>query len=519
LFFFTEIPLFAQEFPPPAEQAPPEPDKAESPLEKAVQDGEKGASPVYVIRDIVFNSAGRTQPFALMYHGEFRIGERISGAENLEKYIQKKTQLLLNQRVLSTVSVDYAAGDAGEDGLIPVDLFITTTDTWNIIALPYAKFDDNTGFELTLKARDYNFLGAMSPLRIDLGYTLDEDYLWDFSKGSFNFMIDSNTPFKALGYNWNFNFDHYFSFIHNEPLYYKNVTGLSMELPYERTTFTFGFDENIIFNEENEDKYEADYGKRFEGGYMSSELYASWKIPLGFTIGHFGELNYIPKIAGKINYRPGGDVDVPRKGPTGTFSHTIGFGQIDWKGNYRDGLEIEVKNSNEYNFFKEKWEKEISFSGTGHFFLARIFGVSSRLQYRHWFDEPYDNGGDALRGIRNNDVYADYMLSLNMDFPFRLLRLYPSELFNNNNLRLFDFELHTSPFIDLALVRDPIYDISLSPEELLYSGGIEFIIFPAFMRSIYLRISVGFNLRKFMETKTIPAGNDRELFIGLEHHY
>ena len=55
---------------------------------------------VYYIRNIDFDSTGRTRPVALLRMGEFKTGERITGEAALEDYVNKKNQLLYNQRVL-----------------------------------------------------------------------------------------------------------------------------------------------------------------------------------------------------------------------------------------------------------------------------------------------------------------------------------------------------------------------------------------------------------------------------------
>ncbi|MDR2144058.1 MAG: hypothetical protein LBP29_06790, partial [Treponema sp.] len=129
---------------------------------------------IYVISGFDFSVKGRTRPFAIINNGEFRAGEEIRGLANLEKYVKDKTQLLVNQRVLEKAGIEYTLSDPGDDGKIPVRLFISVEDTWNIIAVPYPKYDTNSGFELIIKARDYNFFGTMSALRLDLGYKYDE---------------------------------------------------------------------------------------------------------------------------------------------------------------------------------------------------------------------------------------------------------------------------------------------------------------------------------------------------------
>jgi hypothetical protein len=494
---------------------------------------------LYYIRNIDFNITGRTRPFALIYHGELQKNERIRGRENLEKYRLDKIQKLYNNRVLDSVDVQYILDQPDADGSVPVDLLIITKDTWNIIALPRPQLDDNNGFDLTIKARDYNFLGTMSPLRIDFGYQLDPEYVHSgfFSnmlKGSFNFMVDTDMPFNLWGYNWNLNFDHTFSYVYHDifqesHFYYKNTSGISMELPYRFTTFTVGFDESIVTGEENADRYKDDYGYYFsDTWYMSSALYGLWKIPTGIPVGNFGELIYTPKIAGNINYRPMGDIGELRKGPSLKLSHDIGFGKIDWIGNYRKGLEASIENGNEYNFYKHRWIETLSLSSTGHLPVTSWFGVSGRFQYRYWFNDYNTEAGDVLRGIFNKSLSADSIMSLNMDFPFKILDFTPSIWFHRPRLRFFDLEFHLSPFLDMALLHgweasqdDKSFkeNIRFSPRDIQVSGGLELIVFWRFMRSLYLRISYGLDLREWGKTGKLPGGNKKEFFFGIGHHY
>lgn len=496
-------------------------------------------SAVYVIRDFNFNVIGRTRPFAIMYQGEFKRDEEFQGIDSLEKYIRDKTQHLLNQRVLEEASITYTLGEAERDGKIPVNLLITIKDTWNIIAVPYPKYDSNTGFELIIKARDYNFFGTMNPLRIDLGYKYDES-----GKNSVVFEIDSDTPFRALGYNWNLDFDHVFSYRPDveEPFYYKNATGLSMELPFRRTTFTFGFEESFLFNEENSDRNKArGYGNFQNGPYMSSELYTSWKIPTGLEIADYGELTYTPEVSASFNHEfKEHPLDSIRIGPFLNFNQSLGFGQIDWIGNYRRGFEVSLRNSYNYDFYKTNRNVEglditFSCSGTGHFIITDSFGISGRIQYRQWFyhDPAFnESAGDVLRGLLDKSVQADYMLSLNLDFPVKILSFLPSQWFGKPKLRLFDFDFHISPVIDLALYHDPETETAFSPRNILASGGMEFIVFPAFMRSLYLRLSFAWNLVEHINNPSgsylpswlpvipkLPGGDNREIILVIGHHY
>ena len=211
-------------------------------------------------------------------------------------------------------------------------------------------------------------------------------------------------------------------------------------------------------------------------------------------------------------------MDYPRKGPVTTLSHTLGFGEVDWVGNYRRGLEVSLENSNAFNNYKLEWEKDITLTATGHLPLSKHFALSGRFMYRQWLDTPYDEAGDLLRGIKNSHITTRYMFSLNMDFPILAKQFYVSKSLYSRTMRFFNFDLHISPFIDLAVVDAPL-DEDESFQNFLFTGGMEIILFPHAMRSIYLRVSVGFNMAYYFQTHYIPAGNNRELFIGLGHHY
>jgi hypothetical protein len=479
---------------------------------------------VFYIRDISFDITGLTRPSALIYQGDLRTGERIIGRENLEQYRRRKITLLHNQRVLDAVDITYTLGEAGPDGAVPVDLLVTSADTRNIIVLPYLKFDDNTGAEITVKARDYNFLGTMIPLRVDLGYKLgpeevSQGFFSNLSKGAFVFALDSDMPFSFLGYNWNVNFDHAFSYTYLEPLYYKNTTGLSMEFPLGLTTFTFGFEEAVVVNEDNAAAYTQEYVEARDGRYqdffLASELSAAWKIPTGFLVADFGELTYTPRIAGSVNYRPLGNIGDLRRGPVLTLSQNLGFGRINWVENFRSGLESYIESGIGYNFFREAWNRNVISATVLHLPVTDFFGISARIQYRQYFDQPNEQAGDVLRGILNQAILADFMVSLNLDFPIRVLRFLPSQWFNSSFFRFFDLELHLSPIFDMALWRNYVDQAYMLRE----TAGLELMVFLFSWRSIYLRISYAVNFYDLVTTGKMPQGNNREIFIGFGHHY
>ena len=501
------------------------------PLPYSQEQQDFGYGRLYIIAAFEFDIRGRTRPNALIHNGDLRIGEELHGRTGLEEYIRDRTQVLTNMRVLrDTVEISYSVGERREDGAYPVTLTIRVEDSWNIIAVPVPYYDTNDGLDLTVRARDYNFLGTMSPLRIDLGYQRDLD-----GRNSFELMIDSSIPFTAWGHRWNFNFENVLQYRPEsyEPFFFRNTTGLSVELPFRTTTFTVGFDESFILNQENPRAHRVGEGDmpwyanpdNFQRGlYMSSRMFASWRIPTGLTTRNFGELTYTLTPSVTFNHElPNWSLHDFRRGPFANFSHSLGFERIDWHGNYRSGLSVSLRNSFHYDFFRydivqDPFHTTLFFSGTGHFIISRFFGFSARVQSRRWFFFEgrgyHDNAGDVLRGIADRSMQADYMLSLNMDFPFRVLVFTPSQWLNSSRFRIFDFEFHISPMLDLAMFDDP-----RTGRDVAAAGGLEFIVFPEVMRALYLRLSIGVNALEALRTRSIPGGNNREISFGLGHFF
>lgn len=484
-------------------------------------DGEGPEGPYY-IHSIVFDVTGITRPFALRNAAELKEGELFSSREELDRYISDKTQLLLNNRVLEKVTLEYSIGNPDPDGRIPVELTVKTTDTWNIIALPYFKYDSSNGLEISVKARDYNFLGTMQPLKLDLGYAIDREPLNDqaYDKGAFFIDIDSNFPFTAWNFNWNFDFDHYFGYTYEYGFEYENKTGLSLSLPISATTLTLSAYQGVSVNEENDDEYKALYGERYaEYWYLSNWIKADWTIPTPIRVAYFGNLSYTPSVQIKQNYRPGGDIGEERIGPVGTIAQTLSFGRIDWIGNFRRGLDVRFSNTNDYNFYKTTWDKSIQGELIGHYPFVNFMGVSARIQGDYYFDDPEEDGAAPLRGILDSSVVTEYGLYANIDLPVRLIRFLPSEWFGKQWMHLFDLEQQWTPFMDLGMVRDPVHGRDFSPQDLLVTGGLEVVTFPLFMRSFFLRISLGFDIREAFRIGGLPNGDHQEIYIGIGHHY
>jgi len=488
-------------------------------LDEKLQNSIYTEQSIFVINSFNYNIKGRTLAFVLNTKAEFKKGEEITGKTHFAKFLKDKKQLLINERVLKDdVRIEYTIGELTENGKYPVDLEIYVEDTFNIIALPYPKYDSNSGLSFTIKARDYNFLGSMEPLRVDLGYKRDE-----LGRTTFSLMLDSGMPFQALGLNWFVDFDNYFDYRPEleKPFYYKNRTALSVDIPVKRTNLNLSFGESFIWNEENADSDKPAYGEVQKGLYMQSNPGISWRIPLGLEIGNYGELTYNPSISAAINHEISHwKLSENRIGPFLYFGHALYFGRVNWIGNFRQGISASANNSYSYNIYykktnQEPWGYSYSVTAKGHFIIVKdLLGFSTRLAHQHWINSYYESAGDKLRGVRDKDVIAEYIVSLNLDLDVRALRVKPYEWFSNNKLtRIMGFDVHLNPIFDFGWYKCPLKKASSDYENFLFGGGFEMIIFPHRFRSMFFRISSGWDITN---TKRVTP---MELFLGMELFY
>jgi len=296
-----------------------------------------------------------------------------------------------------------------------------------------------------------------------------------------------------------------------------------MQLPFGDTIITTGISHTLFLNSENPERYREQHGRFHEGIYTTINPFISWRIPTGLHYYDIGEIYYTPRLSATfINEFPQWPLPDFRKGPVINFSHRFDFGRINWNDNFQNGGSFALNHSVGYNFYylrngndRHPLSSSISIRGTGHIMINHFMGFSARFMYRHWFFDDYnDSAGDVLRGVLNNNISANYMVSLNLDLPIRVVRFRPSEWsFSPRFFRIFEFDLHLSPIIDAALYNDPVNQRVFGLENLLLTSGIEMIVFPTRWRSLFLRISYGRNL------SLGHRPNAHEIFIGTDLHF
>lgn len=462
----------------------------------------------YVIQDITFHITGRTWERALEKRIDVRIGRTFASKAALEAYILDRQQVLINQRVLAEGSVTYNTSDL-PDGRTAVHLIVATKDTWNVIVLPYFKYDSNSGLLLSLRARDFNFLGSMETLKLNLDYTFTNS-----NENEFGQDLSFSVPFRLVDHDWRFSLAQGLTYNADKDNYEFDITtSTAIAFPIRKQDWSLTFTQAYYYN-----KLDG-YGDTAHN-LSSVSFGTAFELPL--ELGRLGALRYGPAVFTQVRYRFGREISEERRGVEPGFTHSLFAERVDWLGNFRDGAELSLGNTYIYNPREDVWKNSVDWKFTGHKALPWI-GFSGRLSGFFQFDkerglEEDDNVGEPIRGILDDRLRGDAGLFINTDIAVKMWTWFLAPY----------FEVQAGPFFDFALVKNRGDYFKL--DEMYYGGGIQVVVFPKFARSLYLRASLGFDLEAVLDDYQIRGFAPRldddgkrwkrwEAFIGLGHHY
>lgn len=466
-----------------------------------------------VVESVSYQVDGRTMVYYLAQKANFPEGQIFPDQASLEAALEGLKKRLLNERVLETVEVAVEYGPAGEDGTTPARVSVHAVDTWNIIALPYFRYDSNTGLLLSVRARDYNFLGSMLPLRVNLNYEDDGggNIAW---VGDISFTF----PFVAGGLDWNLNIDGSIGFQEggaNPMLGLSAGIGSAVGLGPGR--LDFGYSQGLTVNAR--DGSGSNYADPY---YLGSTLNLGWSVDVWKPLeGPAVSMRPWASLTGNWLFGEFSDPH-PTTGPTLSSGTGFSYGSVDWVGNFREGFVSGLDLSSSYSLLTGENSRRIS--GNAALYGAHEwFGFSLRASAFYSFDGGTSFAAEALRGVLTSRASTDAAFVVNFDLPIRVIRFLPAAWFGKTWMRYFEFEQHWSPFIDMA--QGHFDDSWFLVSHGWYTGGLEVITYPLAMRSLYIRISIGWNLLDVAQLRSLSGSSPRdgagiyELFIGFGHHY
>lgn len=468
---------------------------------------------VHVIQDVDYQIEGRTQEYQLALRADINAGTEFADRAALDAYVADKVQVLRNERVLESADIDVAVGEPLPDGRVPVVLTVRTVDTWNIVALPYFRYDSNLGLLLSIRGRDYDFLGSMETLRVNLNRDQDLD-----GNASWGMDADFSYPFPAWGLDWVWSLGGAFSIPEDgDPAAASLETSLGLSKPLGPGTLEATLGQVAYFN-----RQDSSGGYYDDAFYLRSSAELAWRLSVDIPATEL-DLSVRPKASVGVNWLPGGFEDAALdSGPLLTAGLGASWGRADWNGNFRAGLTLSADAA--YNLYAVSGDFSRVFGVDAAWYGAYGWvGPSARLVGRWTPDGPSDALGAETRGVLNSRMSTDLGVVLNLDLPVRVLRFVPYEWFGKGWMRYFQFEQHWSPFLDLALGH---YDDEwFNPASGWYGAGLEVVTYPLAMRSFYVRISLGVSVPDVLATRSLSAPSPRdghgayELFIGFGNHY
>ena len=423
-------------------------------------------------------------------------GRAFESLEDLQTYLDDKREVLAGIRLFQSTSLDYRIGEES-DNVFPVAVSVHTKDTWNIIALPYPRYDSNEGLRLSVKFRNYNAFGSMEPLNVDVDYRLSTG-----GENTVGTSLAFTVPLDWQDETWALFTSHRFLYSFAAPLTYQGFVGIRKI--FDRP----GFDSHIQLRQgfiamdlDNDDN--SDWYLRTEAGtYARVALFPDFANGTGYASAEltFG-LNYHPAIVLPADYS-GADV---------RLSGGLGLGRVDWNGDFRQGWLATIENTIDYRFEKSDFSNLVTATfridaplipdrlGTG----IRLVGIAA-------YPDPVDGLGSYLRGVRDDGIEADLGAFANFSLVAKLFDFLPSRFITKQWL---DMEVQGSVFFDAGLVREA----AGSTPELHLASGLEFFAFPQLARSMFARISAGFDILHYAESDNLASA--LELFFGLGAHY
>ncbi|TVR04533.1 MAG: hypothetical protein EA403_04840 [Spirochaetaceae bacterium] len=391
-----------------------------------------------------------------------------------------------------------------------VDVF--TVDSWNIIAVPFLRYTSDDGLSLSIRARDYNFLGTLERVAGDADWESEWPDGGLFEADRIDVSVRGAVPFEWRGYDWRWDTSLSAAFIDGASNQYAWRNRFGITFPW---LLDLDWSASFLQDLEVRDDEDPDPVWFSTGFRLSVEVPTPWQVP------GLGSLRYIPAAEVRLPHSPDRLSD-DRRGATAMFDHRLSAGRINWTDNFRFGTRAELINTNAVNLYrvlvddfglpKSRSIIEGQVVSYGAFLQDGPvpMGVSARagsfVQLSSFSRGPADissrirgirrTGGDGVRGefggYSNVDVYG---------------RMFRWERFVEGHLGL---------FLDIGAANT--FEAGIDPDDFAFGSGVEVILFPLFARALSLRASLGFDLRAAVEDRE-GGSRRREIFIGIDHHY
>ena len=410
------------------------------------------SSQIYTICERTYVISGLTSPSALEKELILPESMNFSGREELDLFILELEQKLHNLRLFSLIETRLIP-ESSRDDVQSYTLEITLEDAWTFVPLIYPKYETNTGPTLESKILYSNFFGTLMDFEIDSYVEVsppEERELEGVKTGQWEVETSlGNIHWGPRTYE--------FQWLQRYDRIRKNNSGNIIE--------DFTFHETRILTE-------TAFALTEEITYQLAPVY-------------------------RMRYSYRNTLD---EGPMEEEPFALGINQnlildrMDWIGNFREGLLIDLGVTGRYSFNADHGFKGMAYLDTRWFrnFRER-FGLSVREVCLGTLAYEQPDLGIYMRGVADENLYGYGAYFLNSGFSVKSLDWEGV------------MELQAEPFLDGGITLREKESFS-AQQDLRLSSGFSFLFFFDKLTSIQVRTTFGWDL-------LTPEQDDRFEFL------
>ena len=398
----------------------------------------------YSVSRIRYVVDGPTRVYALVAVMDIEVGQRYSSVSALESRLARSAQDLRNRRVFDAVQIDWVpiAPDDPEwdpaweqESAIPIEVRVQIDDGWTLLPIPFYRYNSNSGHNPFVVLYWDNILGSLTDFGLSAGYysrNWIDPFAWD---------VQINwRRIRLWAREWNVGFSQQFNTTE------RAAPDGDLELSY--TGYRTRVSLSTSFRLTDAWSYSVSPRSTFEYGFQTD----------------------VNKI----------DFPVPEDSGAFGFGHGLSTGRIDWVDNFRRGWSFSLGQDADWAPAEGLWWSSASVSMARHW-IVPLGNPALSLRARHFWEGDRLGLGGVVRGVFDNRVFGQTILSANAQFTFELL---DAERFA---------EIQIVPFVDAAVTRKRAS--ALGQDDLALGVGFDLVTFPAFLRGFEARVSVGVDLR------------------------
>ena len=401
---------------------------------------QESSSQIYTIRERTYVIKGLTSPRAL--EKELKLPEKMdfTSREELESFISKLEQRLYNLRLFSKINTRLISVPPTLNGNI-YTLEIALEDGWTFIPLLYPKYETNTGPTLESKILYSNFFGTLMDFKIDsyIEVSPPEDSKPDgVNTGQWEVETSlGNIHWGPRTYQ--------FQWLQRYDRIRKNNSGNVIE--------DYTFHETRILTE--------------TAFSLSDEF--SYKLAPVYTM--------------RYSYKNRLDMGPMQEEPFALgINQNLIFNRMDWVGNFREGVVIDLGLSGRYSFSADNGFKGLGYLDTRWFkTFSDRYGLSIREVCLGSLGYEQTDLGVYMRGVADENLFGLAGYFLNSGFSVKSLD-WEGVL-----------ELQTEPFLDGGMTLRQNSSFS-SDQDFRLSSGFSFLFFFDKLTSIQVRTTFGWDL-------------------------